>query len=232
MTKSMKRVDSRTAAWTNNDNNNFYELVTPAGLAQLAVKSGLDSCCDIELLRPFWENALSVLEVGAGYGRVIQYLIDNGFKGKITAIERSQAFMEWLQLHFANRVDLRNLDIHDCSQVEDKFDTILFLWSGIADFTFNEQNIIISNLCELLQPGGQLILDNVPADIPPSGWQENKSGSEYTMLYGDGSAKVTIRKLHNEEIDACCEKLSLSSIEHCKYTTSNGKTRQFHILTR
>jgi SAM-dependent methyltransferase len=225
-------IDVCTATWTNYDNNYFYETVTPAGLAQLAIKSGLDLCCDVELLRPYWENAKSLLEIGAGYGRVIQYLIDNEFKGKITAVERSQAFMKWLRLNFSKVATLKNLDIHDCSQIHDRFDTILFLWSGIADFTLKEQNKIISNLCKLLQPGGRLIFDNVPAEIPPSGWQENKAGSEYTMLYGDGNAKVTIRKLLNEEIDACCRALSLSNVEHFKYITSSGKTRQLHILTK
>lgn len=153
--------------WSNNDNEAFYQSISVEGLKEFAEKGGIASGSDLECLKSYWFTAQSILEVGAGYGRVIDYLIKHNFSGKITAIERCNASFEYLQQQFSHNsnVTLVQDDILNCDKVKMKFDLILFLWSGIADFSQQEQSLIIKKLAKLLNQGGHLVIDTMPPDV-------------------------------------------------------------------
>jgi len=81
--------------WTNCDNHDFYKTIGPDNLYNFSQKAGLTAGCDIDVSKDYWCNAKTVLEVGAGYGRVIDTLLRMDFKGSITT-----SFITYSQLIF------------------------------------------------------------------------------------------------------------------------------------
>ena len=229
--KESENVDKNAStSWSNYDNSKFYELVKSKKLQSIAEHGGLSNCCDLEVAMPYWRNSNSILEVGAGYGRVIDHMLSKGFSGKITAIERIKSFFQILQSKYDDKVRLLNIDLHDLSCVRDSFDTILFLWSGIAEFTLKEQEELIKNLAKLLNKGGYLIIDNLSESTDPFGIKQVKTKKDYCFKLE--SAKIYINKSSIEEIDNCAKAANFSNIKHITYQTDTGRPRVMHILTK
>lgn len=59
----------------------------------------------------FIDNAASVLEAGAGYGRVIASILKQNYNGQITAIERNYKLYQHLQQYYGDKITLINEDI-------------------------------------------------------------------------------------------------------------------------
>lgn len=154
------------AAWTNQNNARFYENISIQEVKTLSIEGGLEDGCDLDLIKDYIDNAPSILEVGAGYGRVLNYLFKHNYPGKITAIERSKKFCKYLHNEFANKVQLYEADLLDFD-INDKFDLILWMWTGIADFGEEEQCCILERLKEYLQPSSTMIVDTIPTSIKP-----------------------------------------------------------------
>ncbi len=215
--------------WHNQDNINFYEGVTVEGLKQLAVKAGLTNACDVTALKSYWENADSVLDVGAAYGRVVKGLLSNGYKGKITAIERSHTFCHYLSEKFQDNITLLNIDSADYYTTQSHFDTILFLWSGLADYSVAEQPVIVKKLSQLLNRNGYLIIDTMPMNIKPLHTTQFASQSFSTQIKNE---TVYTYEAKTAEIRQYAQKCKLSFVEliHCK--TDNGRMRWLYVLQR
>ncbi len=216
-------------SWSNYDNSDFYENINIADMQELAAIGGLSTGCDIEKLKPYWSKAKSILEVGAGYGRVIQSLLNNNFSGKITAIERSNILFQNLQQHYGDNVALLHNDIHNCQNIDDTFDIVLFLWSGIADFLPIEQQHIINNLAKLLNNGGKLILDTMPDKTTPLGMEKSKIQRVYKQIHND--CVVYTYSISIEEIDSYAQSAGLTNVRHIPYMTDTGRARLLHILS-
>lgn len=60
--------------WDNQDNVDFYQNIPINKLAEISEVCGLDSCCDVKAILPYLLEESSILEIGSGYGRVINYL--------------------------------------------------------------------------------------------------------------------------------------------------------------
>ncbi len=87
----------------NESNIAFYDFIKPEGLKKFTIKAGLATDCDMSVLKPYWFNAISILEIGAGYGRAIDYLLKHQFQGEIVAVERRANFFKHLtKLYHAN----------------------------------------------------------------------------------------------------------------------------------
>lgn len=214
---------------TNYDNVAFYENLTPKDMYNFAVKGGLATGCDVTQLMPYIRDAESLLEVGAGYGRVISCLMSQEFKGKISAIERSNILYEYISSRYADSVKLFNIDIHDCQAIQESFDVILFLWSGIADFSFQEQRQVICNLKELLKDNGTLILDTLPEDIKPLGMEHGVTGKDF--LFSFNNATVHTYKISKEDIALFAEEAGFKNVRHLPYQTDTMRKRLLHILS-
>lgn len=232
--KSIKPINNSMLSssfhpWLNHDNKDFYEELTVEGITTLAQKSGLANGCDVKLLQTYYSNAQSILEVGAGHGRVIQHLIKNNCKGKITAIERCNTFFAHLNSLYADKVTLIQIDLHDVSDINERFDVILWLWSGIADFSPLEQLMVLGQLKSLLTKGGSLIFDTLPATTLPLGMKQKETKTVYCQEIS-GTIIYTYSLLP-EEIDQFAKLLSFSNVEHLPYITDTGRERLLHILS-
>jgi SAM-dependent methyltransferase len=161
--------EKKEMEWSNTDNNAFYENLKAEGLKEIAENGGLASGCDIELLRPYWSKATSILEVGAGYGRVIDYLLKHDYQGKITAIERCDVLFQHLEKNYGtyNNIKLLHADVRYLDNLNEQFDLILMFWSIIAEFLPIEQLDVIIKLSKLLKQKGKLIIDTMPDNVSP-----------------------------------------------------------------
>lgn len=216
--------------WNNEDNNAFYETLKADGLQKLAEKGGLASGCDVRALTPYWSNAQSILEVGAGYGRVIDYLLKHQFQGEITAIERCDALFKHLEKQFNpyENVKLLQTDIHYLSDMNNRFDLILCMWSGIADFPREEQPLIVEELARLLQRKGKLIIDTMPASIIPLG--SKRCGHQSYSIEINGST-VCIHLPNIQEMKCYAKKAGFSDISYISYKTDADRERWLFILS-
>ena len=96
----------------------------------------------------------SVLDVGCGSGNHSLYLLNKGFN--VTAIDESDGAVEVAKLRGVKKVE-------HCSLLNfkgKKFDTILLLMNGTGIFsTLSEVPKYLQHLKELLNPGGQVLVD-------------------------------------------------------------------------
>ena len=212
----------------NDCNAHFYEEISIEIIKDLAIKGGLNTCCDVELVQEFINNSTSILEMGAGYGRVLQYLLSHDCKADITAVERSSHLCQKLLADYSERVSIHNIDIRN-NDLKKKFDLILWLWSGISDFSFAEQKIMLKKLYLLLNENGIIILDTLECDQVP--FKSEMISKKSCCL------KIENNKFFGcipgqEEIDEYAQNLNFKTIQHIKYETKTKRKRSLHIFMK
>ncbi len=170
------------------------------------------------------------MEVGAGYGRVISYLLDHSFSGKITAIERCNTSFNYLKNQFSHHTNVKLVqgDIHDCDKITEKFDLILFLWSGLADFSQSEQPNIIKTLSLLLKKNGVLIIDTMPADTIPLNMKQLSKQSNYVLNIRNAIVYTYSASL--KEINKYASLSGFTDVKHVLYLTETARKRYLHIF--
>jgi SAM-dependent methyltransferase len=169
----------------NDVNKEFYDNITVDILKELAIIGGFDSCPDLKIIYPSISGSKSIIELGAGYGRSIDYLLcENHFSGKITAVERSETFVEYIKTtysDFSDRLTVLKTDIKKLSTIEDinGFDAALWLWSGMVDFSLEEQKRTVKGIYSVLNKGGMLFIDN-----PSYEFMHKRSIEDFTNKIG------------------------------------------------
>lgn len=215
--------------WTNRDNNEFYENVKADGLEKLAQLAGLISWCDLKIIKNYISNAKNIFEAGAGYGRVLDFLIDNNFNGEITAIDQCSNLFQFLQKRFSKyqNINLLHINIHNF-YTKKPFDLILMLWSGIADYAPHEQISLLSKLKNLLSPGGKIIIDTLPKKVVPLHSKELIQDQTYKLEF-NGSA-IHAYSITIDEIQKNALKVGLRSLDNYVYCTDTNRERILQIL--
>jgi len=227
---SVTAPDTKTGhPWGNTDNTAFYEAISVDTLQQFAEKAGLSTGCDLDLLKPYWSKAQSILEVGAGYGRVIDYLMKHHFTGQITAIERCNVFFNHLQKQFFEypNVELVHGDIMQVD-LPQKFDLILVLWSGIADFSHQEQSAFVLKLANFLKTGGDFIIDTMPQKVLPLMCTEQRG--DQTFLTMVNNKIVCTYEPSAQEILHYAQLADLNYQNLINLTTTTRRERWLHAL--
>jgi phospholipid N-methyltransferase len=224
----MEQKETIPSDWTNKDNFAYYELIPYEIQKNYTVIGGLDVFSDLKLIKNYIDNANSILEVGACYGRVLDYLIQNNFKGKITAIEKSTKFFKLLQNQYSDHVNLHHEDISTFS-TSDKFDLILWMWSGISDFAKDEQVQILQGLYNLLPSKGILILDTFSHAIKPVNAISSHDQSylvhvDDCILYGYLPSP--------EEMNNYGNLVGFKSVEYLPYKTTTNRERAIYLLCK
>src|SRR5438552_4126970 len=166
--------------WNNKDNDHFYDKSFIENVPYLINRSGLEANQDLLAIKNKMMSATSILEMGAGYGRVIDFLIKNDYSGQISAIEKSNHLYELLQTKYSHQVNLYHGDIREFS-IHGKFNLILWLWCGIADFNSEEQRQILAKLTSLLTQTGAIVIDTVQC---PSDQIKQAKNQPSQMVFG------------------------------------------------
>ena len=154
----------QTSLQAYNDNNiDFYRNIKIETFQHLATVIGLDSGIDVDLIYPYLKDSQNLVELGAGYGRVIKALLAKGFKGKITAIERVPELIAYLEQNIPEIVVFQQQDFKHL-ELTTKPSVITWLWSGILELSQDEQREIIKYLYKLLADKGLLVVE-IPRQV-------------------------------------------------------------------
>lgn len=214
----------------NNEKNSlFYDSIPLDLLPDFALRGGLDSGCDLDLIMNYIAKANSILEVGAGYGRVIFNLFEKGYDKKLVAIERSKRFCDLLKQNYDGKVEIINTDIK-IFESSLQFDLILWLWSGICDFSQEEQIIILSRVASFLKKDGVLVVDSLlPSTQPANAETHNK---KYSIIPGGNNSKLYVYTPSPEEMNTYSKIAGLDYMKSISYKTTTNRNRMLYLFSR
>jgi hypothetical protein len=154
--------------FTNKENAAFYERM-PAHLLRdrYEKQSRIESLSDVALLKLFWEDSCSLLEIGAGEGRVIDGLLQRNYSGMIFGLERCARLCKNLREKYVlnKNVKIIEQDLLDNKQLP-CVDVALWLWSGMVEFNYDEQKEAIHKL-------GKYVTHTLCLDVPRLGTKTN-----------------------------------------------------------
>ena len=209
-------------SWVNKNNGQYTADV----LEQWASLGGLNSCPDLLAIADYITPAKTILEVGAGLGRVINFLTNTYPQKKITAIEKNPALCELL-MKKQNSVEIITADIMTL-HTKKNFDLILWLWSGLTDFAKQEQLNAVSHVASLLHKEGRLLIETFPHDAIPANGSLTTSSQHY-VLHTDTHDLFGYIPSPDEMADyAKASGLIIEKI--IRYTTDSGRNRLIYAL--
>ncbi|MFN7096747.1 MAG: hypothetical protein ACK4PR_04225 [Gammaproteobacteria bacterium] len=215
--------------WNNQTNDSFYENeYTEILLRERAQLVGMDTGEDIQVIYDLIGNQETLLEVGGGYGRVIDCLIAKKFSGKIFVIEKSRILYESLLKKYNKHAIICHDDIITY-QPNNKFDVILSLWSGISDFAIEEQGLFIKQLAGLLNSNGKIFLDIFARDQIPMASNQVKNNYYKIVLNGIPANGYIPSEI---EIRLYCQESKLYVANIVEYFTNNNIRRLIYILKK
>ncbi|PWJ43675.1 methyltransferase family protein [Sediminitomix flava] len=187
---------------------------------------GLDQGEDIDEIYDEISKADRVLELGSGYGRVIEVLRRKGFKGVISGVERSLKLREYVQNTFNEDVRLfKELPL----ELNEKFDAILYVWSGILEQERDIQKDIVKQCAELLDEGGKLLIETPFKEIKKLGdLKEDTKTIRVKEEWGTLSAYFTSA----QDIEEYAKEAGFKNIREVYYHTRTNLSRIFYILQK
>jgi SAM-dependent methyltransferase len=211
----------------NEKNFDFYRNLGVEPFKKLAAIGGFNSFTDLELSYTFIKQAASILELGAGYGRCFDFFIAKGYKGKLIGVEQSEPLVQYLNQHYSPRVEILQVDIKTL-KLKENVDAALWMWSGIIDFSKEEQLNTSRNIVSFLNPGGKLIVDT-----PRIGFQTYATHSDEHTIHLESTYGTLDCYIPDEnEMGELKDKLQMKNLDVIHYLTSTDKQRTLYVLTK
>lgn len=224
-------IKEKFHCFSNQENADFYEHLPPSEFRENALAGGLDYGCDLELLKSYINQSSSILEIGAGYGRVIGYLKKHHYQGKLVAIERSRQLCDFICASYSDYVRVINDDVMTCV-LNESFDLVLWLWSGISDFSQVEQLTVLKKISTLLSTNGVLVLDTLAVDVCPRNLKAVISLKDQVYSIKRSNYILSGYTPSPEEVRLYAKKIGLASCRYIPYKTSADRNRSLYILSR
>jgi 16S rRNA A1518/A1519 N6-dimethyltransferase RsmA/KsgA/DIM1 with predicted DNA glycosylase/AP lyase activity len=211
----------------NDSNKKFYNTVPLDVFQSLTQQGGFDECIDMELIEKYIAVSAHVMEVGAGYGRCVDFLLEKKQDAKILAVEQSPQFSKVLTEKYKDqsRVQVINEDIKTLV-VSDKMDVVLWLFSGMLDFSKEEQPVVLKRLRSFLKNDGRLFID-IPqlAELTVAKYT---SAQDIVMETPYGNITTFLPSL--KDMEAYASQAGFSKVTAINYNTSTEKKRSIYIL--
>lgn len=210
----------------NDKNMGFYQNIKMETFKHLAGVIGFDTAIDVELLFPIVKNAKVLLELGAGYGRVVKALLARGFAGKIIAVERVTSFINHLKLNIPEIVVLQQQDIKHL-ELKEKADAITWLWSGILELSKEEQAEVVKHLYSLMNESGVLVLE-IPRKVKFVGVMVGEQKIKVETEWGSLDAYLP----KHEEMLEYGKNAGFASVEQLDYQTATHLDRSMYVMRK
>lgn len=203
--------------WQNKDNWQFYDDFPRGALSkQYEQRAGLAGAPELDLVQEYWKSASSILELGAGEGRVIEGILHRNYQGQICTLERHPLFLEQLHERYQNnsQVTIVKGELLQPEKLP-QAKVGLWLWAGILEFSPKEQQKVLQNLEQHIEQ--TLILET-----PALGSTTNATrGKEHWLEIQGASGRILHGYLPSKE-------------EVCSYTIGTqwrlNKTIPYEIL--
>jgi phospholipid N-methyltransferase len=144
----------------NESNKMFYSNVPLHVFKDMAKQGGFSEHKDLKLIATQIPSNATVLELGAGYGRCIDFLIERKHTGKIIAIEHSDSLISELEEKYKGITNV-NIVQDDLNTTKQNFEAEIVLWifSGLLDFSKEEQVAVLKKIRSWISVGGKLFVD-------------------------------------------------------------------------
>ena len=116
----------------------FYEKISILNFEELATLCGVDDNCDIERALDFLEHHIRIIDIGGGYGRILNFLQEKRPLCSLATIEASPKLAQYLRLkNMEKKIPIYEGNILDKDFVTTlpKFDTALIMWGTFLSFS-------------------------------------------------------------------------------------------------
>lgn len=207
-------------------NIDFYRNIQIEKFKELAGVTGFDTGVDIDQIYPQIKDAKAIAELGVGYGRAVEQLLERGFEGKIYGVERVKSFMNYMEKEYNNEnLFMLHQDIEELDLPE-KVDAVLWLWSGILEQNLEQQQDSICKIRKYLKTGGKLFIEAPQDKIKFVGMKINKHYIRVEMEWGTLDAYMP----YEEDMQLIKEACHYKSLEMIKYQSVTGLDRVFYVF--
>jgi hypothetical protein len=210
----------------NDANIDFYRRIGANKLREMAALQGLLHGPEIPLLMPFIQHATLLIEIGAGYGRIIKALKANGFQGKIVAQERCPELCRVLREDCGTEAEVFEADIKRQLYPQQP-DALLWMWSGILEFTPEEQQGVINGLFQHLNPKGILVIE-IPREIRYVG----KPVDERKIVVDTEWGKLDAYLPSEDELLAYGKNAGFTHLQTIHYQTDSQLKRSMYVFQK
>ena len=195
----------------------LYNKLNISHLKKIACSVGLDICPDIKCFEERIIESTRVLDIGSGYGRAINYLVNLNKDLSITGIELNSLYYDKLNKYINNNVKIINGSILDID-INEKYDSILMLWCFIYELSDIEIYHLITKLIQSTNLKTNIYVDVLVDNTHPTNATHIKD-SIYKTNYG---GFTNIKK--NYEIISIFKELGFSLNDNIPYQTiTNNK---------
>lgn len=216
--------------WDNIDSADYYETVPIETFSQYAVRGGLEKGCDVDLIYPFICHKKDVLEVGAGYGRVIERLLQLRYQGHIIALERSRNFYDAIVSRYAEKSEKISILHGDAERIRlhKKFGAVLWMWSNLSEWPQHRQAAMIKKLSSWLSDDGIFVVEIIDAGQKPLNAdqytdQSYTTHTEHGAFYGYNATC--------QEVSGYAKAAGLRVARAIPYQTTTARKRFILLLT-
>lgn len=218
---------SNTMENVNKKNFNFYNQIGIDTFQSLAQTGGFNTFVDLEIAYRYIQPAENIVEIGAGYGRCLDFLFEKKHQGKIFAVEQSPVLCKHLRAKYLSGVEVIEGDIYDIS-FDHQIDTALWMWSGIIDFSVEEQAAVIKHLFDILSPKGKLFIDIPRIGIKTIADHIDQQRIRLTTDFGEIECYIPL----SSEMKEYADRAGFSRVDEINYETATDKKRTMYILMK
>jgi SAM-dependent methyltransferase len=213
---------------TLNTNKTFYGNIELDKFREIAEISGFDSAPDISLIYATVKRSKVLLEIGLGYGRCIDAILDRGYQGKIYAVERVEKFANLAKQKYAESTVEVIFDDILHAELPEQLDCVLWLWSGIMELTPDEQEAAIGKVAQNLKSGGNFFIELPAGELKVIGQKVDDRKIVVNAEWGTLEAYLP----SEDEIRKAAEKGGFDSVHSLRYMTEKGLKRVMYVLNK
>jgi SAM-dependent methyltransferase len=226
----------------NKGNIPFYDNIDIAAFKQQYQITGFSLNKDMDIIYPIIQNTEAVAEIGVGYGRVVSYLLEKGYKGKIIGVERTSKYMSEVKqlVGESPQVEYYFEDVLELT-LKEKVDA-LFSIGNFTEFDNTEQLLLLKKYKEFLKPGGKAFLE-LPGEYVLSQEYLTKRGfkKEATEDEQASPQHVRVKSPHGDlfgyipfstEVQQNAKEAGFASVEKIEYSVRDkDHQRTIYVLT-
>jgi ubiquinone/menaquinone biosynthesis C-methylase UbiE len=216
------------------NNRDFYNK---AGdwLDNLSERKGIALGEDLTAIAPTLEPLLKspsarVLEIGAGRGRVIHWLLKNFPQAQITGVDQSERTVERLSEIFKSNTNVSILHQNTLQlQLSQPVSLALWMWSGFAEISAEEKPKALQRVLENLLPGGAFVID-MPREI--IGKEKIVHGDAGRVELQESFGTLMAHVVSEKELKKLAAKAGFNFHGLVHYETTTGIKRTSYIFIK
>lgn len=170
-----------------------------------------------------------ILELGAGYGRCVEFLLQKGFTGQIIAVEQSPVLMTHMKVKFSkmNNVTLLQHDIKEL-QLKEKADAALWMWSGMIDFSKEQQFFCLQKIFGMLNEKGKVIVDIPRIGFKTIARHHDEKNLTFETMFGTLNCYIP----DENDMEEVKKDIGFTDFQVLHYKTATEKERTIYMLTK